>query len=319
VLSASGEIKPLVTPCAVDTFGGAAADDLDRLLIEDGDSATGYPDGSLIFLRAASSGRIVTARHLQGGTGQLNLVGGSFALSDKKWLILQRRGLAWYEIRRAFGGDAAAERAYLGLTKAAVAPNPANPGDDGKSLIAQAGELVWGSPVASGGPAHRLLVSRTSDYTVGLANGTTYSQVQFNEITTESSAGDLWDPATHEIKVPPGISFLQVQVTLELGFTSAPSANWWARAFSFFKASGGAYPSTPTAHTKAGLLATSLVGHATAAVAGAINGQSGEIAVASGDRLKLMLLASASGGGNQVKVLGTSLPGFCWLSVEFYG
>ena len=318
-LSAAGEVQPVVTPFAVDTYAGAAADNLDRILVSDLATGYGYPAGSLLFLRALAASRIVTARHLQGGVGQLSLAGGqSFALSDTKWLVLHRRGDIWYEVRRAFGGDAAAERTYLGLTKAATAPNPANPGDNGKSLIASAGELVWGSPVASGGPAHRLLVSRTSDYTVGLANGTTYSQVQFNETTTESSAGDLWDPGTHEIKVPPGISFIQVQTTLELGFTSAPGLDWWVRAFSFFKVSGGGYPATPAAHTKTGLLSTSLVGNATASVTGAINGGSGQIVVASGDRLKLMLLASASGAGNQVKVLGTSLPGFCWLSVEFY-
>lgn len=317
VIGSTGHIKPLVTPFSVDTFGGAAADDLTHIDVEEGLSSFGYPSGSVILLRGVSASRVVTVAHLAGGTGQISLANASnFPLNDKKWLVLQLRGTTWFEVMRAFGGDAAAARTHLGLTKGATAPNPANPGDDGKALVASGGNLVWGTPLSSGGPTHRLLVSRTTDLTLGVANGSTYNQATFNETTLESSPGNLWDPTSHEIKIPAGITFVRLAANLELDFTSAITGNWWARFYSFFKLSGGGYPSGPDGHSKAGLLSGAVAAHASAIANGPIQGRSGEIAVASNDRLKLMVQASASAGSARVR--GASLPAYCWLSAEFY-
>ncbi len=319
-LDAADTIKPIVSMFAVDSLGGAAADTLARIQGEDIETTPGLPDGSIVILRAASNSRVITVQHLAGGSGEISLTNASaFVLnSTKKRLVLERRAAQWIEIDRSYGGDAAAERAFLGLTLAATVPNPANPGDDGKAILASGGALALGTPVSSGGPLHRLLVSRTSDYTLGLADGNSYSHAQFNAITTESSPGALWDAVSFEVKIPVGVSFVRVKANLELGFTSAPVGVWWAEAFSFYRVSGGGYPGNPDGHSKVGLLATSFQGNSAATVTCALNGASGEIAVSSGDRLKLMVRGYGSGGGNQIKIRGAALPAYCWLSVEFF-
>lgn len=316
-LDSGGSFKPLGAFCAIETLGLAAADNLERIQGEDGDAVAGMPDGSVVIVRANSASRVVTVKNQVGGSGEIVLAtAADFVLNNtKKRLALVRTGTQWVEFDRSYGGDAAAERAFLGLTSAAIVPNPANPGDNGKALLASGGGLVLGTPVSSGGPLHRLLVSRTSDQSVGAADGSSYSHAQFNSITTETSAGNLWDPTTHEIKVPSGVSFVRVAVNLEINFTSAVSGAWWAEAYLFYKASGGGYPANPDGHSKAGLLATSLQGSGTVSAFGGLNAMGGDIAVSSGDRLKLMLRALGAGS---IRVRGAALPAYCWLSVEFF-
>lgn len=80
----------------VDTEGLAATDDLTNV------ATTNYPDGSMIVLRNANLGRIVTLKHLAGGAGQLNLDrSADYVLDDElKWVIIARRGADWYEVFR---------------------------------------------------------------------------------------------------------------------------------------------------------------------------------------------------------------------------
>lgn len=80
----------------VDTEAAAATDDLTNVV------TTNYPDGSMIVLRNANIARVVTAKQLAGGAGQLNLDrSADYVMDDeKKWVLLQRRGADWYEVFR---------------------------------------------------------------------------------------------------------------------------------------------------------------------------------------------------------------------------
>lgn len=318
-LDAADSIKPTVALFAVDTFGGGASDNLARMQGEDVATAAGQPDGALVILRCAASTRKVTVKHAAGGTFDLRLNGSADYLLDStsKWIAFERRGTVWYEVFRAFGGDKAAERTYLGLGAAATLANPANPGDNGKAIIAQGGALVYGTPTSSGGPLHRLRVERATDQTLGAADGSTWYLAQFPVTGVETSAGNLWDAATHEIKIPSGVTYIRVTAQLEIGWSVGAPGDWWAKAFLFRKASGGGYPSNPDGHSLAGLLATSHQNGVAGLVSAPIHAQSGEIAVSAGDRLKLMVSGFAAGGGS-VKVLGLSKPAYCWLGVEFF-
>jgi hypothetical protein len=318
-LDASDSIKPIVAVFSVDTAGGAASDNLARIQGEDVATTAGMPDGAVVILRCTSATRKVTVKHAAGGTFDLRLHGSSDWLLDntEKWLCLERRGTVWYEVFRAYGGDKAAERTFLGLGLAATLANPANPGDDGKAIIAQGGVLTLGTPTSSGGPLHRLRVDRVTDQTLGVADGSTWYLAQFPVIGVETSSGNLWDAGTNEIKIPSGVSYIRVTANLEIGWSAASPGLWWAEMFLFRKSSGGGYPSNPDGHNIAGLLSASFQNGSTNFNSAPLNAQSGEIAVSAGDRMKLMVRGSASGGGN-VKVLGLSKPAYCWLGVEFF-
>jgi hypothetical protein len=133
-------------------------------------------------------------------------------------------------------------------------------------------------------------------------------------IGVETSAGNLWDAGTNEIKIPSGVSYVRVTANLEIGFSVSPST-WWVEVFLFRKASGGGYPSNPDGHNIAGLLSTSYQSSSTLTVQAPVNGQSGEVAVSTGDRMKLMVRGQGAGS---LKVLGASKPAYCWLGVEFF-
>lgn len=95
---ASGTLTPAGSAgiVLVDTEGLAATDDLANV------ATTNYPDGSMIVLRNANLGRVVTLKHLAGGAGQVNLDRSvDYVMDDeKKWILIQRRGADWYEVFR---------------------------------------------------------------------------------------------------------------------------------------------------------------------------------------------------------------------------
>jgi hypothetical protein len=80
----------------VDTEADAAADDLDTI----GQGST--RDGQIIILRPVDSGRVVTLKHGNGGTGQMLLTGATDLVLDsvEKSVMLRREGTAWREIFR---------------------------------------------------------------------------------------------------------------------------------------------------------------------------------------------------------------------------
>jgi hypothetical protein len=102
---ASGEITlpevPITTAIiyvVLDTEAAAAADDLDIITV------TGsVTNGTMLILRSTNAARVVTARHLGGGTGNISLDGGvSMALNSvTDSLTLYRRSVtSWTEISR---------------------------------------------------------------------------------------------------------------------------------------------------------------------------------------------------------------------------
>ncbi len=91
----AGSVTPTGAAHTIDTEANAAVDDLDAI-------ALSLPEGRLLFLRAASTTRIVTVRHAAGGLGQIILNGAEeLALDDAALtLILQRSGDTWREVGR---------------------------------------------------------------------------------------------------------------------------------------------------------------------------------------------------------------------------
>lgn len=91
-----GSIIPTLGIHTVDTEGGAASDDLDRLAV------TTQEDGRLVLLRCADAARVVTIRHAQGGSGQILTRSGTSIVLDqtKKWVLLKRTGTSWEELAR---------------------------------------------------------------------------------------------------------------------------------------------------------------------------------------------------------------------------
>lgn len=94
----SGSITPAGSAgiILVGTEAAAATDDLTNIV------TTNYPDGSCVVLRNLIIGQTVTAKHLAGGAGQINLDRSvDYVMDDeKKWVLLQRRGADWYEVFR---------------------------------------------------------------------------------------------------------------------------------------------------------------------------------------------------------------------------
>jgi hypothetical protein len=320
LLDAANSVKPTRSEFAVDTT--AASDELDRIFGEDAEGAAGLPDGSFVLVRPASALRVITARHLQGGAYQLDLLGGvNFVMNDpKKGMFLHRRGTTWVEVVRLFGGDAAAERDFIGLTSAAIVTNPIPGTDDGKAIVAgtgvDAGRYVKGAATAPGGPAERLLVRTTTNAVLGAANGVTFFQVPYAAVEVETDAGALFDTLTDEVKVPAGISAIRVAFNASVDFSTPPASSWYAEAYLFHKVAGGAYPGSPDAATAKGLGSATIQGRTDAKPGGELNFSSGMIPVATGDRLKVMMIAG--GGPTNVRVRGASRPAYCWLDVEFF-
>lgn len=94
---AAGSITPKRGFVETDTEGSAASDDLDNIV------TTNLPDGSVLYLKIADNGRVVTVRHLQTGAGQISLAQGvDFEMNRVGQLLaLVRRGADWEEMWRA--------------------------------------------------------------------------------------------------------------------------------------------------------------------------------------------------------------------------
>lgn len=90
---AAGTITPTRSRHTVDTQSDASTDDLDTM------STVSVSDGAIVTLVAENGGRTVVVKHEAGGAGQFHLRDGvDFSLDDiEKSLILQRRGIDWYE------------------------------------------------------------------------------------------------------------------------------------------------------------------------------------------------------------------------------
>lgn len=118
----TGAITPTKTAIIVDTESAAAADNLDNIIPTN-------IGGKLIFIKATSAARVVTLRHLQGGSGQIYTLTGSSIVLDSVNKVIA----LWYntsadryeEVFRNFGvylpgsGDIAALIAQIGAAKTA--------------------------------------------------------------------------------------------------------------------------------------------------------------------------------------------------------
>jgi len=95
------------TGCAhtVDTEGNASTDNLDKIQV------TNMRDGTILVLRPENIARVVTVRHMQGGSGQIYLsAAGNFSMSiENAVLVLQLKGTTWYELLRVSGGSMSGE------------------------------------------------------------------------------------------------------------------------------------------------------------------------------------------------------------------
>jgi len=205
---ASGAFKPTVGVFAVDTEGAASTDDLDRITGEPDVTLAGFPGHGIALLRAAHTDRTVVVKHLAGGSYDISLAfGATFALdNDRKSIALQLRGTRWYEIDRDYGGDFAARRADLGVTKLAQLANPANPGDDGKYVGASSGNVAW-TLLPQGGDGFR---ARGLYYEPNDALYQAGSVVRFGN-TISGTVGD-----GYTFNAPGGSTFCRVQCMAEI-------------------------------------------------------------------------------------------------------
>lgn len=109
---ASDTFTPTQSVHVLDTESGAASDNLASI-----GQGGGVPDGWEIRLRSTNAGRVITIKHNAGGIGTIfNADGVDFVLDDPTmWVDYERRGSAWYEIRRSYGNNKSAFRTWLGL------------------------------------------------------------------------------------------------------------------------------------------------------------------------------------------------------------
>jgi|GEM_PF-2216014 len=143
-IDGSGSLDVQKGCVAVQTAGGAATDDLDRMTLN-------VPDGWLVMLVLNDDEKTVTVRHAQGGDGEIVLAGAaSVAMSNKgDTLLLQRVGSQYHE-RRLIGtaaGGAASSGAALLVGEGAPADGLGQNGDI--YLDMSGGPNLWG-PKASG-------------------------------------------------------------------------------------------------------------------------------------------------------------------------
>lgn len=113
-----GAVTPTKGFVIVDTEGGAAGDDLDRI------NPTNYQVGHCLFVKALDAGRPVRLRNAQGGVGQLALATSELVLSSFFMGVwLKYSGSQWTELARTYGDQVAAARSYLGLSAGATYNN----------------------------------------------------------------------------------------------------------------------------------------------------------------------------------------------------
>lgn len=120
----AGVVTPTTSIWSVDTEAAAASDDLTHI------ATTNIPDGSIVYVHAASAARVVTVKHNAGGAGQIASADVADIVLDatSKWLILKRTGANLEEIGRlgfsasvADGSVTAAKLSSNAVTTAKVA------------------------------------------------------------------------------------------------------------------------------------------------------------------------------------------------------
>lgn len=90
---AAGSVTPTGAAHSIDTEGDAASDDLTNI------DVTNHPEGRLLLIRGEDAARVVTAKHLAGGSGEISFVAGAdVALTTSAYLFLIRRGTVWHEV-----------------------------------------------------------------------------------------------------------------------------------------------------------------------------------------------------------------------------
>jgi len=96
----------------IDNQGGAATDNLDRVIL------TNLPDGTRFRLRAANALRVPTIKHGNTGSGELLMVDGADFVLDAvdKWIVFDVDGTSCIEHDRSYGADQDGWRAFLGLS-----------------------------------------------------------------------------------------------------------------------------------------------------------------------------------------------------------
>ncbi len=116
----SGVITPDQTAVfSVDTQGGAGSDDLDRI------ATTNFSAGALIVLHQLAGSKDVTMRHMQGGDGQLELIGAAnynLAEADvySAFILIPGSPNKWREVERWFGNQHAQFRTFRGFGSVAT-------------------------------------------------------------------------------------------------------------------------------------------------------------------------------------------------------
>jgi hypothetical protein len=107
-------ITPDHAVIALDTEGGAAADNLKNML------TTNMPDGRIVILSILSSARKVTLQNAGSGSGPLLMAGSvNFLINTTDtWIAFIAIGGAWWEMWRNYGSDFASFRAFIGVPAA---------------------------------------------------------------------------------------------------------------------------------------------------------------------------------------------------------
>lgn len=169
----AGSITPTAAIHNVDTESDAAEDDLDNI------DTTNLPDGRMLLLRNAVTGRSVTVRNAQGGAGQINTAFTQDYTMDRNdhWILLKRVGADWQEVMRSRDTN-------RDINMGRLCPHDAllgSPGGDVNTQIAisASGVILFNS---NGNPLRVNNFSTTVDITTSGAGG----------LDTGSESNDVW-------------------------------------------------------------------------------------------------------------------------------
>ena len=219
---ASGVVTPIRTGAfTVDTESAAASDNLDTI------ATTNFAAGSVLIVRQLNAARDVTVRHLQGGSGQIQLAdGANFNLAETDVrLVLMLVGTTWVEMERWYGNQDAAFRAFRGFGTVATLNFGSSAGQ-----VPRVDEIVGRETAYV--PA-RTMISRATDGATGptsietatndvnydvfeFPDGATATAVQFDVVLPKS-----WDGGT-----------IKVQLLWGANSASTNTVAWFVRALS---------------------------------------------------------------------------------------
>jgi hypothetical protein len=201
---------------SVDTSGGAG--NLDTIV------QTNTPDGRLLLIRCANpSGNPVTVRHMQGGSGQLSLFGGTnFTFTTThQWLLLKRTSALWEQIMPAYGDSQSAAQAFLGLGTAALV----NTGTSGSNV-----------PTNTQAAGLYAALSGSTSQAFNVANSPT-SQNAVNKTTADSTYAPIAGNSAATFSVADPTSAHHA-VSLQYGNSNFYKANRYVTSPQTFGASG---------------------------------------------------------------------------------